>query len=195
MKIGIDFDDVLAPSIIWFRRYLNEKHNKHIQKLYMDEIHKLEMSKDEFFEAWDNYCNTENTEILPLADSIEIIERLSKKHELYIISARSEYLKDSTMKWVNTHFPNLFKDVHLVNRTFRDQPVKKSTVCKQHKIHIMIDDSLENLIDCKDAGTKGIWFTQYLTSKNNDYKDKNIIIARSWLDVERQIEKYEKKGK
>ena len=193
MRIGIDFDDVLAPSIIWFRKYLNDKYNKHINKLYMDEIDKLEMSKSEFFDAWDSFCNTEkHYDMVPLSDSIEVIERLSKEHELYLISARSAYLKDPTMKWVNKHFPKFFKDVHLINKAYTYEPVKKSTICVKHKIDVMIDDSLKNLIDCKDAGIKTIWFTQYLTVKKNEYKDKNIIIARSWLDIERQIEK---KGK
>jgi len=192
MKIGIDFDDVLAPSIINFRMHLNEKHNKNIDKLYSDEIAQLGMTKDEFFGAWDDFCNTEkHNNMLPLSDSINVLEYLAQKHELYLISARSEHLFDSTMHWVNKYYPNLFRGIHLVNRSYKDEEIKKSTICEKYKIQIMIDDSLKNLIDCKNAGTKGIWFTQYLTSKKNNYKDKDIIIARSWIDVKRQIEKLE----
>ncbi len=193
MRIGIDFDDVLAPSIIWFRKYLNEKHNKNLDKLYNDEIDQLGMSKDEFFGAWDDFCNTEkHNNMIPLTDSINVLERLSKKHELYLISARSAHLMNPTMMWINKYFPNFFKDIHLVNRSHKDEPVKKSIICTKHGIDLMIDDSLTNLMDCREVGTGGIWFTQYLTVKKNEYKDKNIIIARSWLDVERQIEKLEK---
>jgi uncharacterized HAD superfamily protein len=196
MRIGIDFDDVLAPSIIWFRKYLNEKHNKNIEKLYFDEVNKLEMTTDEYYRAWNDFCNTDkHHDMPPLTDSIAVLEKISKKHELYLISARSTNLEDPTSKWISKHFPRLFKELHLINRSRGHTPNKKSDICNKNKIDILIDDSLSNLLDCKNVGTQGIWFTQYLTSKKNEYKDKNIIIARSWLDVERQIEKIEKKGK
>jgi uncharacterized HAD superfamily protein len=194
MKIGIDFDDVLAPSIIGFRKYFNNKHNKVHEKIYWDELDTLGLSFEEFIKEWNEFCVTDyHNNMIPISDSIDVLKRLSKEHELYLISARSTKLEKTTRKLIDNYFPNIFKEIHLINKK-EEINNKKSEVCLEQKIDIMIDDSLSNLIDCEKVGTKGIWFTQYLTARRNEFINPKIIIARSWLDVERQIEK-EKKEK
>ncbi len=191
MKIGIDCDDVLSVSIAAFRKYFNKKYDKDLYYIRWEEPGKLGLTVNEFYKVWEDFCKAdEHKKMDPIPHSFEVLKRLNKEHELIVITARSKQLKDPTVEWINTNFPNIFDNILLINEANKTNTKTKLEVCKELGINLMIDDRLDNLLPCAKDGIKCIWFNQYTTHKEKiSYPKKNIIKVKSWLNIEKEIKK------
>jgi 5'(3')-deoxyribonucleotidase len=115
--------------------------------------------------------------------AIEGVEYLKKLHELVVITARPDLTKTTTLKWLDTHFPNTFSDIVLTNQITREDIVAKTKgeVGEELGINAMIDDSIDNVVDCINHGIKGYLFS---SSWNQDetVSDK-IVRLRGWHEI------------
>jgi len=191
MKIGIDCDDVLSISVAAFRKFYSKKYKKDLYYFRFEQPHKLGLTVQEFYKIWDEFCNAdEHTNMDPIPHSFDVLKRLSEKHKLIVITARSKQLKEPTVKWITKNFPNIFNNIHLINEANKIGTKTKLKVCKELEIDILIDDNLDNLLPCAKEGIKCFWFNQYTSYPPKKlYSKKNIIKVKSWIEIEKEINK------
>lgn len=157
MIIGVDLDDVLFNLCDSLQDWHNERFDtnfkkKDINTYFVEEVWGCTQDDVRVMIA-EFYNHESHFQTLPMAGAIEAIERLSKEHTLFVVTARPKKFEESTLKWINKHFPNMFQEV-----CFSDNPThdlskqKKSDICKQLGIEVFIDDAIHNAEDIADAG-------------------------------------------
>lgn len=160
MNVGVDLDNTLINLDII--NALIERHNypcsieeyidwnmdnfpKHIQSAA------FKLFKDETF-----MCNN----VKPIKGSQETIELWSKKHNIILITARSEHLYDKTKQLVNDLFPHItdFNSVGF-NQSKKDLFIEK-------KLDAWIDDAPHGIIDAIECGIKTYLISNETTRYN-----------------------------
>lgn len=186
MRIGIDFDDVVADSGTALIEMHNKKHGAHFEK---DDF------KSYFFEeTWggpreervkeiDEFFATDQLKkINPMAGSLEAMEILKEKgHELYIVTGRSHKDIEQTELWIEKHFPKAFAGVHYASVRNSDERRKKSQICKELGIETFIDDNPDHALDLAAAGVKVFLFDQPWNRKQE--MPENVERVSSWDDI------------
>jgi len=186
---------------IYFKDYTEI--TKHIPKIkHINQSYKIWW---DFFETKDHY------NMNPIENAVTTLNKLSKKNNLYIITSRHNIAKQSTEKWIKKHFGNIFKEIIYLeyfienkNQLLRQESeltidnkiriVKnKAQIAKDLKIDIIIDDTVSNLVPCARKGIKCILFqpTERYNKEQLTNLNKNIIIAHSWKEIEKEIKKIE----
>jgi len=203
MNIGIDFDDVITPSIETFLEWYNKNNNTNIHmKHYME--YKTQMPHIKTLEEycqlwWDFYATEEHHAMIPKENVIEILQKLNKKHDLHIITSRDEKIQKHTYKWIENNLKGIFKEIVHIEYFYDENKneyshLTKADICKKLGIQIFIDDSISNLLSCVNENIKCILF------QPNTFYDKEelskvpstIIKVNSWKEIEKEIEKLEK---
>ena len=110
----------------------------------------------------------------PRANAKEVIDKLKKDgNEIYIITARDSEFHDDPYKyskdWLDKN--KIYYDKLIVNAR------EKSSVCKNEKIDLFIDDQLNNCLSVQNAGIQTIMITDktYNYDKIKQLKDWNEI--------------------
>lgn len=204
MKIGIDIDNTIAPTFKTIINYLNKKYkvNKRFKDSKQSTGYDLFHSDfKKFYNDWMDFTKSkEHHSMKPIKNSVEIIESLSKKHELYILTARASYLKYQTGMWIDKNYKNKFEEILFLDY-HDDENTKplftKGDLCKKFNIDIMIEDDLSQarIISTLSKNTK-----IFLFDKNNKYTwnkerplPENTIIVTSWKDIKNKIKKLDSK--
>jgi uncharacterized HAD superfamily protein len=191
-KIHVDIDDTIADTTSVILQYLKVKHNLLLEKSsltfhnYLDKILKTETNRyiRDFEDG--NFHN----DIVPIQNSVEIISKLSKKHELIIISGRRLNLKEKTTKWVDKFFPNCFKEIHLVNQypeEGEERGLPKHELCKNLKCDFSIEDDFNTALKIASLGIKVLLMNQPWNSIEK-IENENIIRVNNWEEVYKIIE-------
>jgi 5'(3')-deoxyribonucleotidase len=184
MRIGIDFDDVVADSGAAIIEMHNKKRGTHFKrsdfKTYFFE-ETWGMTREERRKEIDEFFATDQwKKISPMAGSLKVIEALKTKgHELYIITGRNDKDIAQTELWIEKNFPSVFQGVHFANSR------KKSEICKELGIEIMIDDNPDVALECATEGIKVFIFDQ---SWNREREFPiNVERVSSWQDIIRKL--------
>jgi len=128
----------------------------------------------------------ENIEIMP--GSKKALEEL-KAHTHYIVTSRPSTLKHQTESWVHKHFPSTFKDIIITNAHAIDgSALKKSEVCDKIGADIVIEDSLDNAIDC-DNGKRLILLMDKPWNQSKNLSE-TIIRVKNWEEALKHIRNY-----
>lgn len=185
MRIGIDIDDVITDTSkemmkyfelygqnIDFENPLNSKVNILRGKFATDEVKQ--------------FVKKYGTEIAAKAEcrenARETIEKLQQQqNEIFIITAREEpamqdinrvtkeYLKDN-----NISFDELFMGIY-----------DKKTFCRNNKIDVMIEDSIETCKDLIETRTIPLLFT---TGINREFEILGVDTVKDWNQVYEKIQ-------
>ncbi len=169
MIISIDIDDILADSLTSFIEFYNQNHEEKIK--YEDytaySLHEIiGIPKEEeakIVREFDNGGFFKN--MAPVKNSQKAIKKLSKKHKLIAVTARSEEQEEETRAWINKYFPEI-KDI-LFTRNGQKQNKTKGEICKEIKADIHLDDKLDYAIDCANEGVKSLLFNYPWNRTNN----------------------------
>ncbi|RFS14240.1 5' nucleotidase, NT5C type [Emticicia sp. C21] len=168
-RIAIDMDDVMAAT----GRKILKTYN-HINSTAFTEEHFENKSYFEIFEE-KNYHKIREEVFKPgffrdvevMADAIEVVKKLHKKYEVFIVSAATEFpnsLKDK-MDWLEEHFPFIsWRNIVLCG--------DKSIVAADY----MIDDHEKNL---KTFKGKTLMFSAIHNQKVDGYQR-----FKSWKEIE-----------
>ncbi|MDO8584691.1 MAG: hypothetical protein Q7R85_01040 [bacterium] len=187
MRIGIDFDDVVANTGIAIIEMHNKKHGTHYKKddfysYLFEEIWGGE--RDENRKEIDEFLTTNRSKkVSPMVGSLKAIQALKAAgHELYIITARRNKHITQTELWIEKHFPDVFTGVHYASPSrLKEEPRKKSEICEALGIEVLIDDSPENAFDCAAVGVKIFLFDQPWNRRHEF--PKNVERVFSWDEV------------
>lgn len=202
MKIGIDIDNTIAPTFKTIVNFMTKKHGlkKDINKSKKPTGYDLFHSNfDDFYFEWKEFVNSKDHDFMkPIKGSIKIIEKLSKKYQLYILTAREENQKIKTILWIDKHYKNKFEEyLFLKYKNNKDADFTKGDLCKQFDLDIMIEDDVHYAKDILEKSKKTIIL---LFNKKNTYnwsktkiKSKKIIKVTNWKSIEKEIKKIDLK--
>lgn len=108
-RLIIDMDDVLADTGAKILRLFNEKNNESITKEFFEDKDFYTYIKQEHFVSFRDQLFEpgffSDLEVFP--DAQEVVEKLSEKYEIYIVSAAVEFPNSLIEKynWLSVYFP------------------------------------------------------------------------------------------
>lgn len=159
MRIAVDLDEVLAELIDGVLPYHNAKHKTDFKKSDFNIYEYWKIwggTRDEALqEVYDFYETADFHAIKPVADAINALRELKKKHELFIVTGRPDAIAEATERWIGKHFPGIFTEIHFANQFSQTKnPQPKSYFCDKIKADVLIEDSVENAAECIAPGRK-----------------------------------------
>lgn len=190
MRIGIDIDEVIADTLT----AMIEFHNS----VYETDLRRTDFGSYRFWETWggtheeaiqkvfDFFATDHFASISPVAGSLSALTILKERgHNLFAITGRHSELVEKTEQWVFHYFPEVFSEIHFVNTFSLTQPVrKKSAVCKQLGVTLMIEDDIDHARDCAAQGIDTILLDY---PWNQGEVPTNVYRVSSWDDVIRLV--------
>lgn len=180
-KIMIDMDDVICGG--GFLKLVNEFLGTNYTEKDLKTYYIQDVIPKEKMEEWKKFFQDKNvyeyTYILP--DAYEVMEKLSQKYELYIVTAY--IFRDSPEKSADLlkyKFNYLIKEFPFIKPEQYIFANNKSIV----KCDIKIDDNPSNLLG--DAEMK-LMFDAYHNRQisNEDLEKEGIIRVNGWKDIEK----------
>lgn len=171
-RIVIDMDEVVADIYPHFIELYNKEHNLSLHISQFDGKEIKDGVPEELSHLVYEYINRPKFfRDLPLIkDSVEVIEALTQKYDVYFVSAAMEFpnsLKDK-YEWIQEHFPFI--------------SWKKIVLCGDKIVDadIMIDDRIRNLNQFK--GERKLLFTSPHNLGITDYERVN-----NWKEVAEKL--------
>lgn len=164
MRIGIDFDDTIVETKEKVREYLKRYNTKEFETIEEKQL------------FYQKHIDNMTRELNLKPNVKEVLNKL-KNHELYLITARSNYYSDNVetlvLDYIKTNdLP--FKEVY-----FQCYKESKADKCKELGIDLFIDDFVDNCLEVEKVGIKCLLF-------QNQYD--GIITVNNWEEVLEYIE-------
>lgn len=185
MNIFIDFDGVVADTTGALADYYNEYHHTHEDFIEADgdkievwDAHdQMPLMNGDIEHIFESDYFWDNVRIKPHAE--EIIELLSKHHDVYFVSIGSSKNISKKTKFLHKHFP--FVHNHIMLAMNGNMSMNKSIVNMEGGM--IIDDHISNLTSSnarfkvlfKDLGDKE--WNKY------DVRTTPDLVAKGWMDI------------
>jgi len=196
MLIGIDMDDVLADFINPLIKFHNE--------VYGTSLTKEQVFSYAFWEVWggtreeairkvaefhkSNYYDL----IQPTPGAVNAVGHLRKDHGLVVITSRPDNVREKTFEWIKRYFPYRFSGTYFAyNHHIQNKGKRKSEICRDLGVDVLIDDMLKYATECAENGTRVLLFNQPWNQSTELPPRMERVF--SWNDVlEKLIYRYEK---
>jgi len=190
MRIGVDMDGVLAnftPKLVKFHNFVYRLNHPTSGYTVYDLTKAWNCSQTEVVKRIHDFYRSDLFKtIKPVKDAKKGMHYLSKKHDLVLITSRPYFIEQLSITWLDNNFPGHFKKiVHTNQVTQSHEKKKKSEVCKEEKIDLMIDDALEFAVDCATAGIKVLLFDAIWNQEKNLHQ--NITRIFGWKNIRQHL--------
>ncbi len=158
--LGIDIDDVLLDLNAQLLSFHNDRYDSHLtfeQWFSFDLALMFDCSYEEKERrVAEFYASAYNDATQPIKGAREALATLSKTHTIHLITARPEYLRESTLLSLNSHFAGLFESVHFTGAHHISTIEKrtKADVCRELGVETFVDDAIHNAEDVAAIGCK-----------------------------------------
>lgn len=170
-RLLIDMDDVMADTFTQLIKYTNERQGTNWTKAQINSVEQNLLFRQDYEKErnmlWEkDFFKT--MKVMPGAQ--EVVEKLHKKYELFVVSAATEFPQSMAEKleWLDEHFPYIGW---------------KHTVFCGHKFMIkadyLIDDHEKNLISFTG--------TPLLFTAPHNLGVEGYLRMNSWKDVENYL--------
>ncbi len=192
MRIGVDLDGVLSqtiPAIIEFHNhtygtnFVLEKFNSH------DYWEVWGGTRDEAIDKVYEFYKTDYfRNIKPVPGALEVLNIFKKNNNLVIITARADIIADTTRKWVEKYFPNIFSEIYFANHFAQEGTERtKQEFCDSLDIDILIEDVIKYAAECV-APKRRVLLLDYPWNKVASLP-VGIERVYSWKEILEKIEK------
>lgn len=176
--LAIDFDDVLFDSNNTLQRIIrNEFHDT---SPYMEFIEKHPQLKNEIFHfLYGSYH--QNSAMIDGA--YDALSQLAKNYQMVVVTGRSESTRRQTKKWLGNNFPALFSGIYFANTFLRRKDElerKKSNICLDIGVDILIEDSVEEAVEVSSVGVSVLLFDR---SWNRTVVSDSLFRVNNWSHV------------
>ena len=197
MKIGLDMDEILAEFVDSFLQFHNDLYGTTVRKNEMftynfEDV--IGITEDQIEERLLQFYTTDYfRNIKPVSGAEKGIDELAKSHVLAVITARPYIIRPETERWLNQYFSNFFASINLTNQfQYRDQgnKRKKSEICQERGVNLMVEDSLNYASDCASQGID-VLLLDYPWNQTVELPE-NIKRVCSWGEIAAEINNYEK---
>lgn len=190
--IAVDFDEVLFPFVDNFLSFYNSKFGTSFNRDHMTHYtftHLIDKSMEEIVDhIFDYFFNTDSHSHNPIEESKKHVHELAYHHDLVIVTARQFELEDLTTRWINKHFPGVFKDIRLCNSYGPKEPMlRKVDACTEINADVLIDDALQNVTDCAEAGIETFLYDAGYMWNQTDVLPEKVTRVKSWAEVRNKL--------
>lgn len=187
MKITTDVDGVLAKFTEQFIDFINARYKydldiSQITRLKFEDILHLDSGKiSEYLMEFKDSGG--HLKVEPIEGSIEGIEKLSKKHEIHIVtSRRKDVCGDETIEWLEKYYPNKFKSINMkeLSNEEQDRGVYKRIKIAEISPDFHIEDDIDHISHVKELPLTIVMYSQ---PWNVGYSDPKILKAKNWEEI------------
>jgi uncharacterized HAD superfamily protein len=179
-KIAVDIDGVLANLMVPLLEYHNQRFDTNFR---YEDVNTFDLgnifglTEEELIAFFNDFCDSVFFEkIQPLIDAQEGINSLSKTHELSIVTARTDKLKEQIDGWLDQFYPNLFSKIH-----FADKTKWKVEFCLEEDYSLLIEDDLRYANQCAEKGIKVLLMNHPWNQEDNLHP--NISRVNDWKEI------------
>lgn len=185
--IAVDIDDVLVPHV----QDLLAWHNREYRTNMTPDQYRSRDPKDwgaktikDAIQRVQKFFDTPDfLEAEPIAEAAEALEKLNDRYDLVVVTARDTIIEEATRRWLNSHFPSLFKEIRFTARLSIEKiGGAKSTIALTLNAKYLIDDALENAVDAAAAGIKVLLFGIYPWNET-DSLPGGVTRVKDWQEV------------
>lgn len=190
MRIGVDVDEVIAETLNGVIAFHNERYGTNFKKadFFSYDCHEVwGGTHEEAVAKWFEFFETDHfAQISPIAGALPALTILKERgHELFAITARQHFIAKRTEDWINHYFPNIFSGVYFGNRCgLEGVKKKKSEMCAELGITILIEDDLHHAADCSSCGIEVLLLDYPWNQKE---LPEHVYRVFSWEDILRMV--------
>lgn len=189
MRIGVDIDAVLANLLAPLDEFHNKKYGTNVTARHHTtyDLGKVwSCSWDESINRmYEFYFSEEFHEIKHISGSKKGIKTLAAHHDLFVITSRPYEIEDRSNRWIYKHFANKFKETFHTNQMTNKKEQsskKKSDICIEQNITVLIEDYLGHANDCAEKGIKVILLSAPWNKAEKNLHP-NITRVSSWKQI------------
>ncbi|MEK6917497.1 MAG: hypothetical protein AABW51_00975 [Nanoarchaeota archaeon] len=183
-KIGIDIDECVVEFV---RGYLEIYKKSSGREFSFDQITSynfwecLPISKVEAISLANIFYESDRFRNLPLIDGAkDALRCLSTNYNLFLITSRPIKVKDKTQDFFKRNFPVMDLKI-LFSGDFFKGGLKKSEICKQRGIEIMVEDNGVYAENCANAGVSVLLLDKPWNRGYNH--NQNIHRVKNWGEI------------
>ncbi len=197
-RIGIDFDDVLFSCNEMLLPFHNNRYGtNHVKDnvgtYYLHDLWKC-TREEAYARVIEFYNSKEHDSMKPIEGAVDAINQLSKRYELFIITARPPEAEEVTKKLLkhfqtdkNKSWNMIFKKLHFTGTVDgKNHIITKAEVCKNENIDIFIDDHINNVINVSLTGIPSILLDQ--PWNKDEVLPNNVKRLYSWEEIVMEID-------
>lgn len=126
---------------------------------------------------------------IPFVDCFDVLSRLSKKYEIFIISRVNSEQRERSLKWLDENKFFIKTGIKDENLYYCFDRRDKSLFAKALDLDIFIDDRPDCLYPMDSTNEKYLFrpTTADLKKFECQIKDKNIKVVLSWIELESKL--------
>lgn len=185
LRIAIDVDDVLVPFMETFVKHHNDRYNSSyvVGDFYTLHWHKIfggtaeeAIRKDRIFHAEQHI-----RQVSPLEHAKHNLDLLAEEFDLVVVTSRRLELEETTLDWLDEHFPNYFSEVAFCNHWApNEESITKSEMCKRLGAVALVDDNIDYILECVQQGMLGILFGEYAWNQSDQPLPEGAVRVNDW---------------
>jgi 5'(3')-deoxyribonucleotidase len=187
--IAIDCDDVIVATAPAILRYYNETYGTSIalENFYSNDLKVWGVDNDsEAIARVEEYLKTQAYQQLsPFEEAVTALQRLRAVYELHVVTARADFLSESTRDMLVQYFPDVFSTVEFTNH-YSGRARTKAQVCSDLGADILIEDSLHHALAVAECGVQVMLFGDYPWNRSGALPD-NIVRVRDWPEIVKRL--------
>lgn len=194
--IAIDIDDVLADYAAGFVAFSNSQWGTHL-------------TVDDYDEHWGDVWKVDTEEVrrraaaihdggmvqslIHKSEAVPILEVLSKRFELVIVTSRRIQNKEDTLAWLRQHYPMISPDTVTFSGffdTIREDSIHqtKGDIISSIGATYMIDDQPKHCLAAAEKGVEALLFGDYRWNRATDLP-RNVHRVADWTRVGEYFER------
>lgn len=189
--LALDLDELLFPFAENFLKYVN---NERGTGFSIDDIPGYlfkglpDIPLPEVLQLIGAFLTRTGLQPLPLQGAVEAVEQLKHQFELVVVTARYDELKEATLAWLQTYFPDMFERIVLCNSfaVTRPNTRTKVDVCLELGAVALVDDSVAHVTEMATDGKRGVLFGDYPWNQTDELPE-GVTRARNWDEVLGQL--------
>lgn len=184
--IAVDIDEVTADFISYFiyfhnLMYKTKMTRKQVLSYYLHQA--FETDKEEMRIRFAEFQSLRLLErIKPAKGAIEGIKKLIELgFSPHFVTARPQTIEKETKMWLKKHFKDIKFPIHFTHPGPGQPKLKKSQICKSIGAKILIDDHIENALDCAQKGI----MVYLIDAPWNQLESlpENVVRVKSWKEI------------
>lgn len=189
--IAVDIDDVLSDTVPAFLAFTNKKwglnftpqdYNEHLAVMWKTSEEEAKKRVLDFHDSGMSASYKHDETALP------VLEELSKKYTLVIVTSRRRHLEEMSRAWLETHYPGVFSDIYFAGIWDTDvdaqtkNSMTKASICLEIGAKYLIDDQPKHCEAAAEVGIACLLFGDYPWNKMFR-EDQNITRVIDWKAV------------
>lgn len=197
MVVAVDIDEVLGSFLSTLNKFIRDYCglDHEVSEYYVYEFFRIwNCSRAEADKRVHEFYNSSyfRLGIEPIPGSQTVLRNLSTVCNLSIVTSRQNVIRDSTLDWIEKHYPGMFKEIQFGNHfALHGKSRSKSEICRSLGAQVLIDDNPRYALECAEAGIKVLLFN-YNNSYpwcRDSYVDSHSLITKvySWEEVEQHL--------